>query len=113
MLPSSFLPNRAHMNTQILFQAIQRGTYHPDQHLPSTSSVRRTLLPQPTALPLVGRQQELARLHDALQNARQGRGNFILISGDSGIGKTRLVQEYLSLYPGLLTLQGVCHELES
>ena len=99
--------------TQILFQAIQRGTYHPDQHLPSTSSVRRTLLPQPTALPLVGRQQELAQLHDALQNARQGHGNFILISGDSGIGKTRLVQEYLSLYPGLLTLQGVCHELES
>jgi predicted ATPase len=62
---------------------------------------------------MINRQSELARLQTVLQQARQGQGGFLLISGESGIGKTRLVQEYLGQNPGLPVLQSACHELEA
>src|SRR5215204_5917445 len=41
-------------------------------------------------LPLVGRDRELALLHDRLTAARYGKGSLVLISGEAGIGKTAL-----------------------
>src|SRR4051812_25421574 len=41
---------------------------------------------------LVGREQEFARLRAALDQALAGRGGSVLISGESGVGKTTLVQ---------------------
>ena len=41
----------------------------------------------------VGRARELAELEGALDDARAGRGAAILLGGDAGIGKTRLVSE--------------------
>ncbi len=43
---------------------------------------------------LLGREREMHELDSALLEARQGRGQFLLISGESGIGKTRLTQEF-------------------
>jgi predicted ATPase len=40
--------------------------------------------------PLVGRDRELALLHDRLTAARGGRGSLVLIDGEAGIGKTAL-----------------------
>src|SRR4029450_9613041 len=42
---------------------------------------------------LVGRKAERERLTDAVDNARRGAGSLVLIAGDAGIGKTRLVEE--------------------
>jgi len=42
---------------------------------------------------MVGREEELRRLKGFLQQAQRGNGNTILISGEAGIGKTRLVAE--------------------
>ncbi len=42
---------------------------------------------------LVGREHELDELTAALNDALAGRGRVALISGEAGIGKTRLVQE--------------------
>ena len=42
--------------------------------------------------PLVGREQELGLLRDCWEQVAEGRGRVVLVMGDSGIGKTRLVQ---------------------
>lgn len=42
----------------------------------------------------IGRETELAELTDALQRASAGRAQGVLIAGDSGVGKTRLLREF-------------------
>ena len=42
--------------------------------------------------PLVGREHELGLLQDRWEKARQGQGQIVLLSGEAGIGKSRLVQ---------------------
>jgi tetratricopeptide (TPR) repeat protein len=44
-------------------------------------------------LPFVGRQRELGDLAGALEEIGAGRGRIVLIGGEPGIGKTRLVAE--------------------
>ena len=42
--------------------------------------------------PLVGREQELALLLDRWERAKEGEGQVVLLAGEPGIGKSRLVQ---------------------
>ncbi|KPJ91588.1 MAG: hypothetical protein AMJ53_11330 [Gammaproteobacteria bacterium SG8_11] len=42
--------------------------------------------------PLIGREQESALLLDRLEQAKQGVGQVVLLSGEAGIGKSRLAQ---------------------
>ncbi|HXF60509.1 MAG TPA: AAA family ATPase, partial [Caldilineaceae bacterium] len=64
------------------------------------------------APPFVGRDAELALLHQ-----RRGRGQLLLVEGEAGIGKTRLIQTFLAQSaagaPPPLTLVGRARELES
>ena len=46
---------------------------------------------------LVGRKSEFAELRNALDDAAKGRGRLLLISGEPGIGKTRLADEFSSV----------------
>jgi predicted ATPase len=46
---------------------------------------------------LVGRKSECAELRNALDDAANGRGRLLLISGEPGIGKTRLADEFSSV----------------
>ncbi|MFQ5796113.1 MAG: AAA family ATPase, partial [Candidatus Bipolaricaulia bacterium] len=43
--------------------------------------------------PLVGRDQELNRLRDAITALRQGRGQIVSVIGEAGLGKSRLIAE--------------------
>jgi len=43
---------------------------------------------------LIGREEELGQLKQALDNAIAGEGSTVLISGEAGIGKTRLIEEF-------------------
>ncbi len=47
---------------------------------------------RPAAL-FVGRQQEMAQLTNALESAKKGRGQVLLLAASGGMGKTRLAQE--------------------
>ena len=62
---------------------------------------------------LVGRDGELTRLLGLLDDASSGRPSHALISGDAGVGKTRLVAELASRASdrGFLVLSGRCAEL--
>jgi tetratricopeptide (TPR) repeat protein len=60
------------------------------------------------AAPLVGREQELARLMDILSRIVIGSGSSWLIGGESGVGKSRLLEELRAraLVQGALVLRG-------
>ena len=55
---------------------------------------------------LVGRGVELQQLCGAVDRARAGRGGLILISGEAGVGKTRLTGEVARLADDALLLTG-------
>jgi len=44
---------------------------------------------------MVGRERELEELNRGLQTAIKGKGRTVFISAEAGIGKTRLVTEFL------------------
>lgn len=56
----------------------------------------------------VGRQIELRQLQTALHETQRGRGSAWLVGGESGVGKSRLVEELRSraLVAGFLTTRG-------
>jgi class 3 adenylate cyclase len=73
----------------------------------------RLLGPRPAGVatdrPLVGREGELGRLEDALARLESGQGQVILLVGEAGIGKTRLLAEAEGRVAGRLTwLEGRC-----
>ena len=60
----------------------------------------------------VGRAEELARMLDALDAARAGQRRVVLVEGEAGIGKTRLVAEALraAAVDPRLVLRGRCDD---
>jgi class 3 adenylate cyclase/tetratricopeptide (TPR) repeat protein len=60
--------------------------------------------------PLVGRQEELARLRTFHRRAESGQATMALVAGDPGVGKSRLLYEFLhGLDPtAVLTLETSC-----
>jgi DNA-binding CsgD family transcriptional regulator/tetratricopeptide (TPR) repeat protein len=65
------------------------------------------------ARPLVGRDAELARLLAAVDRALEGRASAVLLAGDAGVGKTRLLDELAARAAerGLRVLTGHCVDL--
>jgi predicted ATPase len=63
-------------------------------------------------LPFVGRQAELERLHECLRRVDQGERQLVFITGEAGIGKTTLAEEFLrsssARGPDLCVLHGRC-----
>ncbi len=62
---------------------------------------------------MVGREGELGRLLSLLDDAEAGRSVVALVSGDAGVGKTRLIGEVtrLAARRGFTVLSGQCAEL--
>ncbi len=66
-----------------------------------------------TVLPLVGRDGELQTLLDAVEAAEGGNGMLVEIIGESGIGKTRLLDEVVARSPTIRVLRTRGEEYES
>ncbi|HEY1626746.1 MAG TPA: AAA family ATPase [Streptosporangiaceae bacterium] len=62
---------------------------------------------------MVGRDSELRRLHALLDDAEAGRAVVALVSGDAGVGKSRLTSEIAdaAIERGFTVLSGQCAEL--
>ncbi len=82
--------------TRTLYEAVLRGDSIPLQQRPP-SVVLPTAGP---SVPLVGRDDALSVLSRAYEKARVGRGHIVLISGEAGVGKSRLVAEFIRGLPG-------------
>ncbi|MFI6936279.1 AAA family ATPase [Streptomyces sp. NPDC050287] len=66
-----------------------------------------------SATPLIGREDELARLAGVLERARGGQAGAVLVAGDAGVGKTRMLDEVAGLASrsGMTVLTGHCVDL--
>src|SRR5579859_4336259 len=64
---------------------------------------------------LIGRAADLTALHVLVDQAKRGEGQVALISGEAGIGKSRLVAEAKAYAAGqgFLPLQGNCFQTDS
>ena len=79
----------------------QVNEYVPEQH--SDSSKTHSL---------VGREHEIKKLSDYLGLALSGQGKTITIEGEAGIGKTKLVEEFLVSVQQAQIFSGRCFERE-
>lgn len=55
--------------------------------------------PAEDATPFIGRQEQLAALGGLIEEARRGVGRVAFVAGEAGVGKTRLVQEFVHDLP--------------
>ena len=95
--------------TRALYDAIITDTMAPvapSAPAPAATPAAPPQRPQPAGLPFTGRTSELEKLGTLASTHRLG-----LIEGDTGIGKTRLAEEFLHDFQGLV-LVGHAHELE-
>ncbi len=96
--------------TRALYDAIITDTLKTERPVPVSSSAlsvpsSRGAAPH-ASLPFTGRIGELQRLSQTAMH------QLAFIEGAPGIGKTRLVQEYIAARPAALVLRGTAHELE-
>jgi serine/threonine protein kinase len=81
------------------------------------SSRRRRSATMSRPLPFVGRGPELDRLQDAFDEILAGRHVSVLVTGESGVGKSALVRQFCDRLAAsernVLVLEGRCYEKES
>jgi ATP-dependent Clp protease ATP-binding subunit ClpA len=56
--------------------------------------VTTILSTQPLTPALVGRETELQQLHEWLEKAQGGQRQMVFVTGESGIGKTTLIEAF-------------------
>lgn len=110
-------------DTQELFQAIYEGDVAIETQVPILSHERIKLsserggrhpLETMGENKLVGREKELESLEECWQAIPTGNKRFILVQGEAGVGKTRLVEEFVNQkrWRGVRVLYGRCYEFE-
>jgi DNA-binding SARP family transcriptional activator len=98
--------------TQRAYQAAVQGRQAAQVAPVAVPPPRWTTFPSLHA-PMVGRHRPLRHLQQACDRARLGQGQVILISGEPGIGKSRLIQEFATgLQDQATVVSGNSHETE-
>jgi tetratricopeptide (TPR) repeat protein len=89
-------------------EALRERAWSSSRHVATTPA-------QPAErTPFVGREAEAAELERALDRMLTGHGSVVLVGGEPGVGKTRLVRELLAKarHRGCVALTGHCYEME-
>jgi len=83
----------------------------PLEPVPMKAPLRWGSLERP---PFVGRGREMDALRARWEQAVQGQGGIVLIAGEAGVGKTRLVEEFAATvrWRGGMVARGRCYEPE-
>lgn len=102
----------------LIHEIAQRGPQEQAPYLPQPAPGRlqaSTPATQFGSLGLAGREDERAALVAHLEAAVDGMGGLVLIEGEAGVGKTRLLQEIArdAQWRGFLVLWGRCHQAAS
>ena len=86
------------------------GARTVDRRGPLTCVIIEDMASRVSSPVLIGRSGELERLRAALARAREGRSGAILIAGEAGVGKTRLVGDFVEFAgpDGAVVLMGGC-----
>ena len=100
--------------TEALRAAILSGDVQPITFPPRSAAripKRQPIMGDMARAPFVGRRAECAALDAEFQTAAGGQARVVLLSGELGIGKSRLWQEWsASLTSDLIVLEGRCLE---
>jgi DNA-binding SARP family transcriptional activator len=82
------------MALEVRADRIPRGIPTPEPDAGRVESVHR---PTPDQhVPLVGRDSVLRQLGEELTRAAEGKGCMLVVTGEAGVGKTRLVEDFAS-----------------
>lgn len=103
-------PRASDVNTALGIRAAPRAES-------SARSLARNSLPSnETGSAFAGREVELQHLERALSRTHEGEFRLVLVEGESGVGKSELVSEFVRgvsmRYAALLTFAGRCYENE-
>ena len=85
-------PRERYRSAEEALSALTEATGH--QIVTETSATRESFL---QGARFVGRERELRRLEEVLDQALHGRGGAWLVGGESGVGKSRLLDEVRTL----------------
>lgn len=105
------MPETLALYTKILRDEI---VGEPPDVASAISPVPRRRAQLATWLPLVGRSAEMKTLAGVLGDALAGRGRLVFITGEAGVGKSRLADEFLALCEenGARVFRGRAYQLE-
>ncbi|MFV2045276.1 MAG: tetratricopeptide repeat protein, partial [Anaerolineales bacterium] len=81
--------------TTTLFQDIRNGTLTVEGSSYRLTSAKVTTRLSAPPGPFVGRKPEQIKLNQILESTMQGVGHLAVVSGEAGVGKTRLIEEFL------------------
>lgn len=100
-----------------IFQVVAAGlpSEFPPLRVEEAGAASTGLLQELVRGRLVGRASEFDQLRRHWEQAGQSRGHLVLLSGEPGVGKTRLAQELLdhARQAGATLLRGGCYEYEA
>jgi DNA-binding SARP family transcriptional activator len=84
----------------------------PELAKPEPPASLPAILARPEPVPMVGREAELKHLRSALHRATEGQLHAVLVTGEAGSGKSRLVAEFAreAHTAGTSVWAGRCHE---
>lgn len=84
-------------DTERLYQEILSGIMGPERRAEAFAAVPSWLPSQPAERthepPLIGRDDEVERLEDVIEELFSGHGRLVLLAGEAGVGKSRLQRE--------------------